>query len=283
MNKITTKADRYNELYGKEIESKIKILSKQSIDETAAYIYGELKNNKGRFVLAPSIDEVKPSTTLTRHYGYVNHQGKIKKAFTVTQRERDGLLQIKRKGPETIYYKNILCKPETIEPLIWKNWSNEAERLIKKQEAKALGFPNDADKIFIVFGDVERKKLKIRVMNSHNNRTYTIGVDQTTAPNGKFMQQIEIEYIGIESGQYSHQSSHLNNSMLTCIEKEIADEIKHIEQQIIDICHHGEIKLKLTQKTKFKWLRKMHILNLLKQSQVTNKSIGTNTTFRVFF
>lgn len=283
MNTFTTKTDRFNELMGKEIESKIKILSKQSIDDTATYIFNQLKNNKGRFLIAPSLDGVKPSKTLTRHYAYVDQEGKIRKAFTITQRERDGLLQIKRKGPETIYYENVLCKTETIEPLAWKIWSNEAEKEIKRQEARVLGINSyDADKIFVVLGVVERKKLKIRVINTQNNRTYTVGIDKTTAPNGKFMQQIEVEYIGIESYEYSPEDSSFN-SQKNNLEKEIADEIKHIEQQVIDICYKGNIKLKVTKKTKFKWLRKMHISKIIKQSQDDKLSSKAINSFRVFF
>ena len=253
----TTKADRYNELTGKEIECKLKIVSDHPISEVAQIIHGNLLNSFSKFQVATSLSNVITSKTIARHYAYQNPQGKIKKIFTITQRDRDGLLQIKRKGPKTVYYQNILSKPESIETVTWAEWTKDAELAVINNEVKSLDSSVKPKHIFLVTGEAHRKKLKIRVINKNNNRTYTIGIDETTAPNGRTLKQIEIEYIGIEPAIHTSEPRYptrYNN--LT--ELEIATEIKSLETFITEKCNKVNINLIPTQQTKFKWLRKMH-------------------------
>ena len=254
----TTKADRFNELAGLEIESKLKIVGRQSINTVAEIIFNVLQSSTGQYRIAPSMPFIRPSKTVARHYGYQSRKGKIKKVFTITQRELDGLLQIKRKGRRTLYHKNIMSKAEQVEPLSWAQWTTEAESAIIQQEVKILGGKVAPEHIFLVAGTTERNKLKIRVINKDNYRVYTIGVDETTAPNGKRMRQIEIEYIGLEPGNHTLPIRQETQAMaLGLLEMEIATEIKVIEKIVISACRQAGIKLKPTRKTKFKWLRGM--------------------------
>jgi len=254
----TTKADRLNELVGLEIESKLKIIGPRSIHEVAEVIFNMLQNSVGRYGIAPSMPVIRPSKTLARHYGYQSRKGKIKKAFTITERALDGLLQIKRKGRKTFYHKNIMSTVEQIEPLTWTQWTAEVETAVIHQEVKSLGGKVAPEQIFLVAGLTERNKLKIRVINKDNHRVYTIGVDETTAPNGKILRQIEIEYIGLEPAV--GMLPFVRETQATAfglLELEIVGEIKVIEHMVIGACDQAGIRLKPTRKTKFKWLRGM--------------------------
>lgn len=147
---------------------------------------------------------------------------------------------------------------EQVEPLSWTQWTAEAESAVIQQEVQFLGSKINPEHIFLVAGTMERNKLKIRVINKENNRVYTIGVDETTAPNGKAMRQIEIEYIGLESCEnvFSFRQE-IHATPLDLLELEIATEIKVIEQMVIGAGDQAGIRLKPTRQTKFKWLRGM--------------------------
>jgi hypothetical protein len=127
------------------------------------------------------------------------------------------------------------------------------------QESRSLEEKINPKQFFQIVGDIVRQKLKIRVINKDNNRAYTIGIDQTAAPNGKTMRQVEIEYIGIEPDAFC---SVLRKSIETkdsnIIELEIATKIQCIEKAVVDVCCQANITLKPTRKTKSKWLRGMH-------------------------
>ncbi|MGK0273355.1 MAG: phage antirepressor YoqD-like protein [Cocleimonas sp.] len=254
---LTTKADRHNELAGIEIESKLKIVSDQAIADVAQVIFNSLLDSVYRFKIATSLTNVISSNTIVRHYAYKKPQGKIRKLFTITQRDKDGLLQIKNKGPKVIYYQNVLRKTESIEPIAWTEWTKDVELSVINSKIKSLDKTVKSENVFLVTGIAKRQKIKIRVINKHNNRAYTIGIDETTAPNKSTLRQIEIEYIGVELPPHAltNRSPHSFNNLT---EFEIATEIKSIETILIKICDKANIILKMTQQSKFKWLRKMH-------------------------
>lgn len=220
LEKFTVKKDRLNEFPGKEIGIDRPLSSDIEIDYLAQVIFSAFKGGNDIYQIAKNMPYVVESKT--KYFKYSTQKEKSK-LFTISIREKDGIINIKSKGDKFEKRGVIFCD-ECEYQLPFKRWTLEAEKKIKLEQSKFLNIP--FDEINQTSENLKRK-LKIRIENTDTKRVYTIGVITKTKPNNRPKNSFSIEYIGREV-----QNS---NEDYISVENMVIEDINKIKEKVLNI------------------------------------------------
>jgi hypothetical protein len=180
MSQYTRKADRCNEFPDKEIEMIFYLDKELSIDHVSKIIFGAFRENNDIYTIATSLPRISESKTKQLRYAKKEKSGNGTRLYVINIRDRDGFITIKRKGSKK-YQKKVVIRDEQEVPLPYTQWTQYQEDEVKVLEAERIGI-NPID-ISLSRG-TNKRKLKIRIVNTKSYRAYTIGLNEKMSMEG---------------------------------------------------------------------------------------------------